>query len=156
MSGILLTAYSGAILGPIAKVLGWVMNGLYMAMYNLFGIEDSDLDATMRVISAILSGFVSAEPTGIAAIFDLVNSIIYTVKGDNPKRWLATFLYKVVMGFDSPATVALEQAQQDFGNKMDAFNAQTGAAYSPAEYEQATDKSFISGDYWVEGMAANC
>ena len=40
MSGILLTAYSGAILGPIAKVLGWVMNGIYMAMYNLFGIED--------------------------------------------------------------------------------------------------------------------
>ncbi|MST75860.1 YidC/Oxa1 family membrane protein insertase [Roseburia sp. MUC/MUC-530-WT-4D] len=36
----LLTAYSGAILGPIAKVLGWVMNGIYMAMYNLFGIED--------------------------------------------------------------------------------------------------------------------
>ena len=40
MSGIVLTAYSGAILGPIAKVLGWVMNGIYMAMYNLFGIED--------------------------------------------------------------------------------------------------------------------
>lgn len=40
MSGILLTAYSGAILGPIAKVLGWIMNGIYVGMYNVFGIED--------------------------------------------------------------------------------------------------------------------
>ena len=28
----LLTAYDGAILGPIAKLLGWVMNGVYYLM----------------------------------------------------------------------------------------------------------------------------
>lgn len=32
MSDMLLTAYNGAILGPIAKVLGWVMNGIYSLM----------------------------------------------------------------------------------------------------------------------------
>lgn len=32
MTDILLTAYDGAILGPIAKLLGWVMNGIYMLM----------------------------------------------------------------------------------------------------------------------------
>lgn len=32
MSEMLLTAYDGAILGPIAKLLGWVMNGVYYLM----------------------------------------------------------------------------------------------------------------------------
>lgn len=39
MSDILLTAYDGAILGPIAKVLGWLMNGIYVLMERVFGIE---------------------------------------------------------------------------------------------------------------------
>ena len=38
MSDMLLTAYNGAILGPIAKVLGWVMNGIY-ALMSMIGIE---------------------------------------------------------------------------------------------------------------------
>lgn len=43
MSAIELTAYSGAILGPIAKFLGWIMNGIYNIMYQLFGIESVTL-----------------------------------------------------------------------------------------------------------------
>jgi YidC/Oxa1 family membrane protein insertase len=43
MSGIVLTANNGAILGPIAKLLGWIMNGIYLGMYNLFGIENVGL-----------------------------------------------------------------------------------------------------------------
>ena len=39
MSDIILTAYDGAILGPIAKILGWIMNGIYNIVYNLFGFE---------------------------------------------------------------------------------------------------------------------
>ena len=39
MSAIELTAYPGKILGPIAKVLGWIMNGIYNIVYNLFGVE---------------------------------------------------------------------------------------------------------------------
>lgn len=42
MSEMLLTAYDGAILGPIAKVLGWLMNGIYYLM-SLIGIENIDL-----------------------------------------------------------------------------------------------------------------
>ncbi len=40
MSDIILTAYDGAILGPIAKILGWIMNGIYNITYNLFGFEN--------------------------------------------------------------------------------------------------------------------
>ena len=40
LSDIILTAYDGAILGPIAKILGWIMNGIYNIVYNLFGFEN--------------------------------------------------------------------------------------------------------------------
>ncbi len=40
MGNILLTPYDGAILGPIAKFLGWIMDIIYMFMYNTFGIEN--------------------------------------------------------------------------------------------------------------------
>ncbi len=43
MSEIILTAYDGAILGPIAKVLGWIMNAIYMFMANTLGIENISL-----------------------------------------------------------------------------------------------------------------
>ena len=38
MTGVVLTAYNGSILGPIAKVLGWIMNLIYMGFSRL-GIE---------------------------------------------------------------------------------------------------------------------
>ena len=50
MSDILLTAYDGAILGPIAKFLGWIMNGIYLGMYNLFGIESVILSIVLITI----------------------------------------------------------------------------------------------------------
>ena len=42
MSELLLTAYDGAILGPIAKILGWLMNGIYKIMAAA-GIENVGL-----------------------------------------------------------------------------------------------------------------
>lgn len=35
MSDLILTAYDGAILGPVAKVLGWIMNLIYMLMLKI-------------------------------------------------------------------------------------------------------------------------
>ena len=42
MSEMLLTAYDGSILGPIAKILGWLMNGIYEIMAAI-GIENVGL-----------------------------------------------------------------------------------------------------------------
>ncbi len=39
MSELLLTAYNGSILGPIAKVLGWIMDKIYIFLSNV-GIEN--------------------------------------------------------------------------------------------------------------------
>ena len=40
MTDIVLTQYSGKILGPIARFLGWIMNGIYTVFSNAFGIEN--------------------------------------------------------------------------------------------------------------------
>ena len=50
MSSILLTPYDGALLGPIAKLLGWVMDGIYNVMYNVFGIENVGLSIIFLTI----------------------------------------------------------------------------------------------------------
>lgn len=49
MSEMLLTAYNGAILGPIAKLLGWVMNGIYYLMAKI-GIENVGLSIILFTI----------------------------------------------------------------------------------------------------------
>lgn len=43
MSEMILTQYNGKILGPIAKVLGWIMDGIYSVLENLFHIENIGL-----------------------------------------------------------------------------------------------------------------
>jgi YidC/Oxa1 family membrane protein insertase len=40
LTEIILTQYSGKILGPIAKLIGYIMNGLYMFLNNVFGIQN--------------------------------------------------------------------------------------------------------------------
>lgn len=42
MVSVFLTQYDGAILGPIAKVLGWILNGIFEFLCN-FGIENAGL-----------------------------------------------------------------------------------------------------------------
>ena len=39
MSEFYLTAYGGSILGPIAKILGWFMDKIYILLSNVFGVE---------------------------------------------------------------------------------------------------------------------
>lgn len=45
----LLTAYNGAILGPIAKLMGWIMNGVYYLM-DLIGIPNVGLSIIIFTI----------------------------------------------------------------------------------------------------------
>ena len=45
----LLTAYDGAILGPIAKVLGWLMNGTYTLM-QMIGLDNVGLSIIIFTI----------------------------------------------------------------------------------------------------------
>ncbi len=43
MTQIILTQYSGKIIGPIAKLIGYIMNYLYMFLDNVFGIQNIGL-----------------------------------------------------------------------------------------------------------------
>lgn len=49
MTEIILTQYSGAILGPIAKVLGWIMNEVFMLLSKI-GIENIGLSIIIFTI----------------------------------------------------------------------------------------------------------
>lgn len=40
MTEIILTQYSGKILGPIARIIGYIMNSLYMFLNDIFGIQN--------------------------------------------------------------------------------------------------------------------
>ena len=50
MENMLLTPYDGAILGPIAKLLGWIMNGIYTFMDSVLGIENVGLSIILLTI----------------------------------------------------------------------------------------------------------
>ena len=50
MESMLLTPYDGAFLGPIAKVLGWIMEVVYNFMYSVFGIENVGLSIIILTI----------------------------------------------------------------------------------------------------------
>lgn len=52
MTTIMLTQYSGSILGPIARVLGWIMNWIYVFLDNVFGIENIGL--TIIVLTVLI------------------------------------------------------------------------------------------------------
>lgn len=43
MLGLLATQHSGAILGPVAKLLGWIMNAIFNIMDSVFGIQNIGL-----------------------------------------------------------------------------------------------------------------
>lgn len=49
MTTIMLTQYSGAILGPIAKLLGWIMNWIYLLL-QMLGIENIGLTIIVLTI----------------------------------------------------------------------------------------------------------
>lgn len=52
MSDIILTAYDGAILGPIAKLLGFIMNGIYSFMVNVLGI--GNISVTIIIFTIVI------------------------------------------------------------------------------------------------------
>ncbi|WP_455721441.1 membrane protein insertase YidC [Agathobacter sp.] len=54
MSGIVLTAYSGSILGPIAKFLGWIMNGIYNGISQLTGGRVESVVLSIVIITVII------------------------------------------------------------------------------------------------------
>lgn len=54
MTDIILTQYSGKILGPIAKFLGWIMDGIYISMDHLFGIQNIGL--SIIILTLIIYG----------------------------------------------------------------------------------------------------
>ena len=54
MSQIYLTAYDGSILGPIAKVLGWIMELIYKFIANVCHIENGSIALTILIFTLVI------------------------------------------------------------------------------------------------------
>ena len=54
MSAIELTAYNGKILGPIAKVLGWIMSGIYDVVYRLSGGKIESVPLSIIIMTILI------------------------------------------------------------------------------------------------------
>lgn len=54
MSAIVLTAYDGAILGPIAKLLGTIMNWIYVAICTVFGVDNVPLSIVILIVTILI------------------------------------------------------------------------------------------------------
>lgn len=54
MSAIILTADNGKILGPIAKVLGWIMSGIYDIVYNLSGGRIESIPLAIIIMTILI------------------------------------------------------------------------------------------------------
>lgn len=50
MSEIILTQYGGSILGPIARFLGWIMNGIYYVVENVFHVTNIGAGIVISII----------------------------------------------------------------------------------------------------------
>ena len=50
MLGLLATQHSGAILGPVAKLLGWIMSAIFNIMDSLFGVQNIGLSIILFTI----------------------------------------------------------------------------------------------------------
>lgn len=50
MLGLLATQHTGAILGPVAKLLGWIMNAIFHIMDSLFGVQNVGLSIILFTI----------------------------------------------------------------------------------------------------------
>ena len=50
MLGLLATQHTGAILGPVAKILGWIMNTIFNLMDSLFGVQNVGLSIILFTI----------------------------------------------------------------------------------------------------------
>ena len=50
MLGLLATQHTGAFLGPIAKLLGWIMNAIFNLMDSLFGVQNIGLSIILFTV----------------------------------------------------------------------------------------------------------
>lgn len=54
MSAIELTAYNGKILGPIAKILGWIMSGIYDIIYRISGGTIESIPLAILIMTILI------------------------------------------------------------------------------------------------------
>ena len=86
MNELLLTAYGGSILGPIAKVLGWIMDKIYILLASL-GVENIALTIFDSETECKESVFVAVDKTVSrqSGVYEINNLPQLFIKGKTNK-----------------------------------------------------------------------
>lgn len=85
---------------------------------KLFQVKSDEVDDTMKSISTILGGFSGST---VGAVFDIVNEIIYSVKGVDLYNTIACTLYRLIKGDEKYTELKENQKEfkEDYKNDKD-------------------------------------
>jgi hypothetical protein len=109
---------------------------------NLFGIDESKVDSTMRIISSIMSSLPMLPGIGLAfALLDLVAIIIAAALGVNVKQKLAVAIYDGVTGDNQQKMDSLIKAMKTTETQRQDYNALTGKTLSNDEFFEQIDNT---------------
>lgn len=122
------TAADATVIIGIAFAIYDSINGALNASY-LFGVDDDDVTAGMRVVSSILEFLWGTAP---GAWLDICLEVYGMITGKNPKQWIACKLYGFVAG---------EDAQNHINKSLDRMEAET------AKYNKANGTNLTSKEY---------
>ena len=109
---------------------------------NLFGIDESKVDSTMRIISSIMSSLPMLPGIGLAfALLDVVAIIIAAALGVNVKQKLAVAIYDGVTGDNQQKMDSLIKAMKTTETQRQDYNALTGKTLSNDEFFEQIDNT---------------
>lgn len=109
---------------------------------NLFGIDESKVDSTMRIISSIMSSLPMLPGIGLAfALLDVVAIIIAAALGVNVKQKLAVAIYDGVTGDNQQKMDSLIKAMKTTETERQDYNALTGKTLSNDEFFEQIDNT---------------
>ena len=91
---------------------------------NLFGVDANDVDATMRIVSAIMGAFVNIP--WIGTFFDVMSAILQGFLKINLKQDLATLIYTMLVGKKSEAYKKFELSKEQQEMERQLYNAING------------------------------
>lgn len=108
---------------------GALSGGLSAA--NIFGVRESDVNATMRTIASVIVAMLNGVPLMWA--LELVDFFIAPITF---RGWICELLYKLLGGGDD-----LEEKRATFSGDLDAYNTKYGAELDTDEYNDLVNKS---------------
>lgn len=142
-------AGAGAKAIPVA---GWIIAGIgavwdattgALDAANLFYVDEDDVTARMRTVSAIMKTFVGLFT--VTSILDVINEIVALALGIDFKCALASAIHNFIWDEEAEALTA---AQSEFQKELDAYNVANNTNLSSKEYNDMKNMTVEDGIFY--------